>query len=132
MRCALKNNWVHKPVLLAVAYLEKFTDFKVCAHSFFVIRERKCSTDSVLQCGEQNVLLGDARLRMEQLPKDKLYDVIVLDAFTGGSVPIHLLTQEAFQIYRDHHKPEGYIDINITDRPVQQHCVHCQIRTQQA
>jgi len=60
-------------------------------------------------------LLGDARLRMEQLPKDKLYDVIVLDAFTGGSVPIHLLTREAFQIYRDHLKPDGYIAINITN-----------------
>jgi spermidine synthase len=64
---------------------------------------------------EQNILLGDARLRMEQLPKDKLYDVIVLDAFTGGSVPIHLLTREAFQIYRNHLKPDGYIAINITN-----------------
>jgi spermidine synthase len=52
---------------------------------------------------------------MEQLPKDKLYDVIVLDAFTGGSVPIHLLTSEAFQIYRDHLKPDGHIAINITN-----------------
>jgi spermidine synthase len=64
---------------------------------------------------EQNTLLGDARLRMAQLPKDKLYDVIVLDAFTGGSVPIHLLTREAFQIYASHLKPDGYIAINITN-----------------
>jgi spermidine synthase len=70
---------------------------------------------STCKAGEQNVLLGDARLRMEQLPKDKLYDVIVLDAFTGGSVPIHLLTREAFQIYRDHLKPDGHIAINITN-----------------
>ena len=58
---------------------------------------------------------ADARLRMAQLPKDKLYDVIVLDAFTGGSVPIHLLTREAFQIYASHLKPDGYIAINITN-----------------
>jgi len=64
---------------------------------------------------EQNILLGDARLRMEQLPKEKLYDVIVLDAFTGGSVPIHLLTREAFRIYKEHLKPDGYIAINITN-----------------
>jgi spermidine synthase len=70
---------------------------------------------STCKAGEQNILLGDARLRMEQLPKDKLYDVIVLDAFTGGSVPIHLLTREAFQIYRDHLKPDGHIAINITN-----------------
>ncbi len=70
---------------------------------------------STCKAGEQNILLGDARLRMEQLPKDKLYDVIVLDAFTGGSVPIHLLTREAFQIYRDHLKLDGHIAINITN-----------------
>jgi spermidine synthase len=73
--------------------------------------------DNLASCKarEQNILLGDARLRMAQLSKDKLYDVIVLDAFTGGSVPIHLLTREAFQIYRDHLKPDGYIAINITN-----------------
>lgn len=64
---------------------------------------------------EQNILLGDARLRMEQLPAGKRYDVIVLDAFTGGSVPIHLLTREAFAIYLAHLKPDGYIAINITN-----------------
>jgi len=73
--------------------------------------------DNLASCkaSEQNILLGDARLRMEQLPKDKRYDVIVLDAFTGGSVPIHLLTREAFRIYADHLKPDGYIAINITN-----------------
>jgi spermidine synthase len=73
--------------------------------------------DNLASCKavEKNILIGDARLRMEQLPKDKLYDVIVLDAFTGGSVPIHLLTREAFSIYREHLKPDGYIAINITN-----------------
>jgi spermidine synthase len=73
--------------------------------------------DNLKSCkaAEQNIVLGDARLRMAQLPKDKRYDVIVLDAFTGGSVPIHLLTREAFQIYANHLKPDGYIAINITN-----------------
>ena len=64
---------------------------------------------------EKNILLGDARLRMEQLPADKRYDVIVLDAFTGGSVPIHLLTREAFAIYSRHLEPDGHLAINITN-----------------
>ncbi len=73
--------------------------------------------DNLKSCkaAEQNIVLGDARLRMAQLPKDKRYDVIVLDAFTGGSVPIHLLTREAFQIYANHLKPDGHIAINITN-----------------
>ena len=63
----------------------------------------------------QQILLGDARLKMEQLPPDRLYDVIVLDAFTGGSVPMHLLTREAFAIYKRHLKPDGFLAINITN-----------------
>lgn len=63
----------------------------------------------------QQILLGDARLKMEQLPADRVYDVIVLDAFTGGSVPIHLLTREAFAIYKRHLKPDGFLAINITN-----------------
>jgi len=64
---------------------------------------------------QKQILLGDARLKMEQLPADRLYDVIVLDAFTGGSVPIHLLTREAFAIYQRHLKPDGFLAINITN-----------------
>lgn len=63
----------------------------------------------------RNMLLGDARLKFEQLPDSVQYDVIVLDAFSGDSVPIHLLTREAFQIYRRHLKPDGFIVTHITN-----------------
>jgi spermidine synthase len=63
----------------------------------------------------KQILVGDARLKLEQLPDDVLYDFIALDAFTGGSVPIHLLTREAFESYRRHLKPDGFIAINITN-----------------
>jgi hypothetical protein len=49
------------------------------------------------------------------------YDVIVLDAFSGDSVPAHLLTREAFEIYRKHLKKKadgtiaGTICIHITN-----------------
>lgn len=73
--------------------------------------------DNVSACRSRTkrMIVGDARLKMAQLPDDLLYDVIVLDAFTGGSVPTHLLTVEAFAIYRRHLKPGGYIAINITN-----------------
>jgi hypothetical protein len=66
------------------------------------------------------VRLGDARLTMErEAPQE--YDVIVLDAFSGDSVPAHLLTREAFDIYRKHLKKNadgsiaGMICIHITN-----------------
>jgi SAM-dependent methyltransferase len=59
--------------------------------------------------------VGDARLMFERLPGDVRYDVIVLDAFTGGSVPTHLLTREAFETWHRHLAPDGFIAINITN-----------------
>jgi hypothetical protein len=73
--------------------------------------------DNVPNCRAKikQTIIGDARLKLEQLPDDVRYDVIVLDAFTGGSVPIHLLTREAFQIYQRHLKPDGFIAVHITN-----------------
>jgi SAM-dependent methyltransferase len=64
---------------------------------------------------ELRVILGDARLRIARLPEDVKYDAIVLDAFSGGSVPVHLLTREAFAAYERHLAPDGFIAINITN-----------------
>lgn len=61
------------------------------------------------------VIVGDARLKFEQLPADRRYDVIVLDAFSGGSVPVHLLTREAFKVYAQHLKPDGFLVVHITN-----------------
>ncbi len=66
------------------------------------------------------VRLGDARLTMEREAAQE-YDLIVLDAFSGDSVPAHLLTREAFEIYRKHLKKNtdgsiaGMICIHITN-----------------
>jgi hypothetical protein len=58
---------------------------------------------------------GDARLQMEhEAPQN--YDVLLLDAFSGDSVPVHLLTREAFELYLRHLKPNGVIAVHITNR----------------
>jgi len=33
----------------------------------------------------------------------------VLDAFSGDSIPTHLITTEAFELYKQHLKPDGII-----------------------
>ena len=45
------------------------------------------------------VVLGDARLRLRDAPAHG-YGLIVLDAFSSDSVPVHLLTREAAELYR--------------------------------
>ena len=62
-----------------------------------------------------DIVPGDARLSLEREPPGH-YDVIVLDAFNSDSPPVHLLTQEAFELYFKHLSPDGVIAVNITNK----------------
>ena len=62
-----------------------------------------------------DVVTGDGRLNMERDPPQK-FDLISVDAFSSGSIPIHLLTREALQVYRRHLAPGGVIVYNVTNR----------------
>jgi spermidine synthase len=61
------------------------------------------------------IVLGDARLQLEK-ETDQRFDVLVVDAFSGDSVPIHLLTLEAFAQYFRHLKPDGTLVVHISNR----------------
>ena len=60
---------------------------------------------------------------MERWPLDKLierhdasqgkFDVLFMDAFASDSVPVHLLTREAFQSYFDKLEDDGMVVVNI-------------------
>jgi predicted O-methyltransferase YrrM len=66
-------------------------------------------------CGcHPEVVLGDGRLSLEREPSQQ-YDVLLVDAFAGDSVPVHLLTREAFEIYFRHLKPDGVLAVNVTN-----------------
>ncbi len=68
---------------------------------------------------EIQVVPGDARVSLEhELASDgpQNFDLLVLDTFNGDAIPLHLLTQEAFQVYLQHLKPDGILAINISNR----------------
>jgi spermidine synthase/uncharacterized membrane protein len=61
------------------------------------------------------VILGDGRLGLErEAPRG--YDVLGIDAFSGDSVPMHLVTREAMALYARHLKPDGVIVFQATNR----------------
>jgi len=60
------------------------------------------------------VVMGDGRLVLETEPSQR-FDILVMDAFSGDSVPVHLLTREAFSGYFRHLKPGGMLAVNITN-----------------
>jgi hypothetical protein len=60
-------------------------------------------------------ILGDARLNLErEVPNG--FDVLVIDAFSGDSIPVHLITREALGLYRQHMKPDGIIAFHVSNR----------------
>lgn len=65
--------------------------------------------------GQKNVILGDARLKLQEV-NDKRYGIMFLDAYSSDSLPIHLLTDEAFQLYLNKLKDNGILAFNITNR----------------
>lgn len=60
------------------------------------------------------VTLGDGRLQLDR-ERTQQFDLLVMDAFSGDSVPVHLITREAFRTYFRHLKPDGILAVNITN-----------------
>jgi len=60
-------------------------------------------------------VLGDARLSMER-ESPQNYDLLVVDAFSSDSIPVHLITREALAVYLRHMKPGGVIAFHVTNR----------------
>jgi spermidine synthase len=61
------------------------------------------------------VHMGDARLSLERMDPLGL-DVLAVDAFSGDSVPVHLLTTEAMALYWRHLAPNGILAVHISNR----------------
>jgi spermidine synthase len=61
------------------------------------------------------VVLGDARLSLER-ETPQAYDVLAVDAFSSDSIPVHLLTREAMQVYLRHLQPEGILALHISNK----------------
>jgi protein-L-isoaspartate O-methyltransferase len=62
-------------------------------------------------------VIGDGRLSLAR--SSTPFDLIVLDAFSSGTIPLHLLTEEAFDLYMDRLKPGGVLLFHITNRHLQ-------------
>lgn len=63
---------------------------------------------------DAEIVLGDARQQLAG--RDATYDLIVLDAFSSDSVPVHLITHEAFDVYLNKLADDGVIAIHISNR----------------
>ena len=77
---------------------------------FTYLRDSKANID---------IVSGDARLSLENELESRgshSFDILAIDAFSGDSIPVHLLTREAFELYFAHLKKDGIIAIHISNR----------------
>jgi hypothetical protein len=65
--------------------------------------------------GKCDISMGDARLVLER-QSPQAFDVLAVDAFASDSIPIHLLTREAFALYFRHIRPGGILAVHVTNR----------------
>ena len=70
---------------------------------------QKCAAAST------KIVLGDARLQLQNAP-DQHYGLIVLDAFNSDAIPLHLLTQEAIELYTSKLATGGMLAFHISNR----------------
>lgn len=65
----------------------------------------------------QRVVVGDGRLAMQRdRSRHAKYDLVLVDAFTGDGIPIHLLTREAVVIYLDSLAEDGLLLFHLSNR----------------
>jgi hypothetical protein len=61
------------------------------------------------------VVLGDGRLSLAKAPNSQ-YDMIIVDAFSSDSIPMHLLTREAINLYLAKLAADGILAFHISNR----------------
>lgn len=64
------------------------------------------------------IKLGDGRIKLEEeiAAGDPLYDLLILDAFSSDSVPAHLLTTDAINVYRKRIPEDGIIFMHTSNK----------------
>lgn len=67
-------------------------------------------------CAGSEVVLGDGRLSLKQ--ETRLFDVLVVDAFLGDAIPLHLLTREAISAYLARLAEGGVLALHLSNRHI--------------
>jgi len=68
---------------------------------------------------ETNIFIGDGRKLLEAQWQDNAqprFDVLAVDAFSGDSIPVHLLTREAFLLYFQQLQSDGVLAVHVSNR----------------
>lgn len=93
---------------------QRWTFFEIDPSVIHVARDTGQFTYLADSAAEVDVVRGDARLTLAR--SEERFGVIVVDAFTSDSIPMHLLTREALRVYREHLTPDGLLLFHVSNR----------------
>ncbi len=73
-------------------------------------------SDAAARGAHVDTVLGDARLKIADTAADHAYSLFVVDAFSSDAIPVHLITQQAIQLYLTKLAPRGVMAFHISNR----------------
>jgi MFS family permease len=93
-----------------VRYFEINPEVPILAEKYFTFLA-DCRRRGV----DLEIVMGDGRLSLQK-ELSKSFDVLVVDAFSGDAIPVHMLTKEAFELYLDRLRDDGVLAIHVSNR----------------
>ena len=93
---------------------DHFTFYEIDPAVVRIAEDPRSFTYLTETAADVDIELGDGRLTLARTAAR--HDVLVLDAFSSDSIPVHLLTQEAFATYLDRITPDGLLAVHISNR----------------
>ncbi|HQH71752.1 MAG TPA: fused MFS/spermidine synthase, partial [bacterium] len=94
---------------------DEFTFYEINPQVVYVARDSKFFTFLADSAATIRIVMGDGRIALRSAP-GQYYDSIFFDAFSSGSIPVHLITREAFELYRAKLKENGLLVFHISNR----------------
>jgi hypothetical protein len=94
---------------------ERWTFYEIDPAVEEIARDRRYFTFLKDSPADVDVVLGDARLSLQRV-NDGQFGVLILDAYTSDTIPLHLITREALALYLRKLAPDGALIFHISNR----------------
>lgn len=92
-----------------------FTFFEIDPAMVYVAQNHFTFLKECRSGSEPRIIVGDGRLELSRL-KDETFDLIIVDAFSSDSIPVHLLTLDALRDYMARLDENGLIALHLSNR----------------
>jgi len=93
---------------------QRMTFFEIDPAVLRIARDRRFFHYLAESHARLDFVLGDARVQLARI--DRAFDLLLIDAFSSDSIPVHLITKEAIDLYFQHLTKDGLLAVHISNR----------------